>query len=152
MRAKETKKTIFLNPLVVQVATGVKQVALQNWKALQKTLDFFVSGGQVFVSTFFLGRSANPFLDGLTVMLKNRGLHIRKLLRLVVICVFVSKLVWARFDAGHVLARLSSGCQHFLADDTGSAVVERDGAGGLQPLPPLLGNMGVLAVLAMLPC
>ena len=117
-----------------------------------KNPGFFVSGGQVFVSTFFLGLSANPFLDGLTVMLKNRGLHIRKLLRLVVICVFVSKLVWARFDARHVLARLSSGCQHCLADDTGSAVVERDGAGGLQPLPPLLGNMGVLAVLAMLPC
>ena len=28
------------------------------------------------------------------------------------------------------LGEPSSGCQHFLADDTGSAVVERDGAGG----------------------
>ena len=142
----------FLNPLVVQVATGVKQVALQNWKALQKTLDFSFLAAR-FLFPLFFGSFGESFSRTVwTVMLKNRGLHIRKLLRLVVICVFVSKLVWARFDAGHVLARLSSGCQHFLADDTGSAVVERDGAGGLQPLPPLLGNMGVLAVLAMLPC
>ena len=53
MRAKETMKTkTFLIPRVVQVPTGVWQVALQNWIALHKTLDFFVSGGQVFLPSF----------------------------------------------------------------------------------------------------
>ena len=132
VRAKETKKTKQLIPRVVQVPTGVKQVALPNWKALQKNLDFSFLAAR-FLFPLFWGLSTNPFLDGLTVVLKNRGLHIRKLLRkilgvykvlclvrsrFVVICVFVSKLVWARFDAGHVLARS-------LLD--ASAVLRRDG-------------------------
>ena len=43
----------FLNPLVVQVATGVKQVALQNWKALQKTLDFSFLAARFLFPLFF---------------------------------------------------------------------------------------------------
>ena len=62
------------------------------------------------------------------------------------ICVFVSKLVWARFDVGHVLQSSLLEASILLA--TLAALLFNV---MVQTLPPLLGNMGVLAVLAILP-
>ena len=55
------KTKTFLILRVVQVPTGVKQVALQKWIALFKNPGFFVSGGQVFLSSFLgsLSRRVN---------------------------------------------------------------------------------------------
>ena len=53
------KTKTFLILRVVKVPTGVKQVALQNWIALLKTLDF-----SFLVARFFFHLFWDPFLDG----------------------------------------------------------------------------------------
>ena len=53
----ETKTFLILR--VVQVPTGVKQVALQKWIALLKTLHF-----SFLAARFFFHLFRDPFLDG----------------------------------------------------------------------------------------
>ena len=53
------KTKTFLILRVVQVPTGVKQVALQKWIALLKTLDFSFLAARFFFHLFW-----DPFLDG----------------------------------------------------------------------------------------
>ena len=75
VRAKETMKTkTCLIPRVVQVPTGVWQVALQNSIALHKTLDFSFLAASFFFP-LFRGLLMNPFLDGWSAVIKNLELH-----------------------------------------------------------------------------
>ena len=64
------KTKTFLIPRVVQVPTGVKQIALQKWNALLKTLDFLFLAARFFCLPFW-----DPFLGGRTAVLKNIGLR-----------------------------------------------------------------------------
>ena len=64
------KTKTFLIPRVVQVPTGVKQIALQKWIALLKTLDFLFLAARFFCLPFW-----DPFLGGWTAVLKNIGLR-----------------------------------------------------------------------------
>ena len=84
-----------MTPRVVQVPTGVWQVAVQNWIALRKTLDFSFLAARFFFPLFrFL--FINPFLDGWSAVNKNLGLHSALLMFLGPFSLEV---------AGHVLAR-----------------------------------------------
>ena len=64
------KTKTFLIPCVVQVPTGVKQIALQKWNALLKTLIFLCLAARCFCLPFRV-----PFLGGRTAVLKNIGLR-----------------------------------------------------------------------------
>ena len=76
---------------VVQVPTGVQQVALQNWIALHKTLDISFLAARFFFPLFW-----GPFLDGWTAVIKNLGLHS---------ALFVSLGLFSLEVAGRVLSR-----------------------------------------------
>ena len=150
-QGNQRRQKLFEIPRVVQVPTGVWQVALQNWKALHKTLDLSFLAARLLLP-LFRGLLTNPFLHGLSVVVKNCGLHSSKLLCMIlgpfnIFCVLESKLVWVRFVAGgHVLASslLEASILLALLAATLSRVQ-------VQSLLPLL-DFGVLAVLAMLPC
>ena len=106
------KTKTFLIPRVVQVPTVVWQVALQNWKALHKTLDFSFLAARFFFP-LFRGLLTNPFLDGWSVVVRNLGLH--SALPCVILGPFnISNVLVV---AGHVLGKLSSGNQHFVGSD-----------------------------------
>ena len=89
----KTKTSLILR--VVQVPIGVKQVALQKWIALHKTLDFSFLAARFFFP-LFRGLLMNPFLDGWSAVVKNLGLHSALLVFLGPFSLEV---------AGHVLAR-----------------------------------------------
>ena len=98
---------------------------------------FFVSGGEVFISTFsgsFDKSISRRLVSGCQEprTAQFSALH-DSLGPFNICCVLVSKLVWIRFVAGHVLA---------------SSLLEASIL--LQSLLPLLG-FGVLVVLAILP-
>ena len=126
------KTKTFLIPRVVQVPTGVWQVALQNWKALHETLDFSFLAARFFISTFSgpFDKSLSQRLDGGLCMILGT---------FNILCVFVSKLVWVRFDVGHEASIFLAMLAALLFNVK------------VQSLLPLLDNIGVLAVLAMLP-
>ena len=110
------KTKTFLILRVVQVPTGVWQVALQNWIALHKTLDFSFLAARFFFP-LFRGLLMNPFLDGWSAVIKNLGLHSALLVFLGPFSLEV---------AGHVLART------FLDASMSAGVVgvaQRAGAG-----------------------
>ena len=109
------KTKTFLIPRVVQVPTGVWQVALQNWMALHKTLHFSFLAARFFFP-LFRGLLMIPFLDGWSAVVKNLGLHS------ALPCVQLRpRGCWARSG------KLSSGSQQF-AGVVGSDVATRAGA------------------------
>ena len=135
----KTKTCLILR--VVQVPTGVQQVALPNWIALHQNPGFFVSGGHVCISTFsgsfdkFLSRRLDGSGEEPRTAHQRTALYDSRYLQHLLSgaessCRDLSHRVQAGLGKVGRWTRsgeLSSGSQH-SAGDAGSAVVPCDGA------------------------